>query len=808
MKLNVRNSSLLLCGLLAIGLAGSAVAQDGDVQTHGVTTVGEKAISRTTAEIMNNPVPISPDQFLNRILKSTEDEVDRDGLPCDPGSPQVNQWPPVNNLSNGSRDGGGIHDGHRYSPQTIGTQWTAETYGNVTPPDSSGAVGPTQVLVTTNHNIRVYSKTGVLGALNTTQDSFFNSVRNGSGTSDPRATFDRLTNRWFVICINVSTPNRTLIAVSDGPTISGATVWKFFFTTAPSNTFDDYCSLGVDANGVYIGYNIFVPNSYGGTAGIVIQKSSILASGPIVSTRFSLATASGEGPYSPRGVDNDDPAPANGYFVGGSNIAFGRVVVRKVTGAGTGSPTLGSNLTVTVPSTANPISSVATNGISIDQIDDRVYHAQIRLNRKDNTRYLWMAHHIRGTSGGVGSGSGDRNIARWYQLTVSGTPTLIKAGTAYDSSVADNYSFPSVAMTGQGHMAMGFTMARSGQFIRIGAAGRLNGDVGFPGDTQPTTLAFTSPSPYSNFANRWGDYSITDVDPADDQTVWTIQDSSAGSSWAVRVVQLVAPPPSQVNTVSPNALNQGTNYNVVVTGTASAGSEYYDTDAGYPKRLQASVSGTGVTVNSITFSHSAVQTMTLNITVSAGATLGNRNLTITNPDGQSVTKNNAITIQANNPPVTLAPVSTTIGLGAIASGDNASLAADDSNPLKICKAFIPNQTSPRVRFDSDFVSPYLNPTAVSLALKARMTTGGSFSVRAFIADRTGGGFTYGAPNQVVPDSVINLTFANYNGNSTAPGSNVFTDGTMRTRVEIVQTGFSAVAVPCSEFELLNLTVTP
>lgn len=157
----------------------------------------------------------------------------------------------------------------------------------------------------------------------------------------------------------------------------------------------------------------------------------------------------------------------------------------------------------------------------------------------------------------------------------------------------------------------------------------------------------------------------------------------------------------------------------------------------------------------------------------------------------------------------LRPTVTTILLGAVVSGDNASLAADDGNPLKVCKAFVPNQTSPRIRTESDFVSPFLTPSSIELKLKARMTTGGNFKVRAFLADRTGGQYTYGLPNQVLSDSTLGLGFTEFTANPTGQISRfVASDGSMRVRLEIQQTGFSAVAVPCAEFEVLNLTVGP
>ena len=797
MKFNARNSNLLLLGLALTFVGASSAFAQNDDQIHGVTTVGAMAVERTTADIMQNPEPISPDSFFKHLIKSNEIEGDRSGLITDPNSPKTSQWPPVSAGNGGA--GKGYGNG-RFNPQTPGVQWDGDVFGNLTPSDAFGAVGPTQVLVHTNHNITVYSKTGVVGALNTTQDNFFASIRAGSGTSDPRTLFDRTSNRWIVIAINVSTPNRTLIAVSDGPTITGTTVWKYFFTTAPGSIFDDYESAGVDANGLYIGYNTFTGAS--GPQCIVVQKSSILGAGPIVSTRFVLAAnSSAEGPYCPRGVTNDDPAPANGYFVGPSQVAFGRLVVRKVTGANTLAPTIGPNLLITVPATANPFTSVPSNGINLDQIDDRVFDANMSLNRKTGARTLWLAHHIKGTSAGVGSGAGTQNIARWYQVDPNpAAPTLVQSGTSFDASgVADHYSFPTIAQTGQGHAAMGFTMSKSGSFIRTGASGRLAGDA--LGTTQATTTAYTATQAYNVFATRWGDYSMTKVDPADDQTVWTIHHQSAGTSWKVRVVQLKAPAPSPITSVVPNVLTPGNNYNIVVTGTPAAGSEYYDTDASYPNRLVAAFSAAGVTVNSIApFNHGTPQTFTMNVTVAPAAANGTRNLTVTNPDGQSVTLNNAITVQGVQN-VTVIPSAITINLGNLSSGGVANLAAIDGSSLVICKGFVPSLTSPYARVQVNGTTALTNLTAYAFSATARQSNAGVFTFTVECFNYTTS--TY----DVVNTAAINTAFSTLTATVGANFNNYRSSGNVQGRMNVRQTGFSAVTIPCTQFDAASWSLT-
>src|SRR5438132_6127930 len=78
-------------------------------------------------------------------------------------------------------------------PQTVGGSFLGAqlSESGFIPPDSMGAVGLTQFLVGINGRIKVFSKAGVLGGLNTTTNNFFASVRGTASTSDPRVRFDR-----------------------------------------------------------------------------------------------------------------------------------------------------------------------------------------------------------------------------------------------------------------------------------------------------------------------------------------------------------------------------------------------------------------------------------------------------------------------------------------------------------------------------------------------------------------------------------------------------------------------------------------
>src|SRR4029077_20974158 len=96
------------------------------------------------------------------------------------------------------------------------------------------------------------------------------------------------------------------------------------------------------------------------------------------------------------------------------------------------------------------------------------------------------------------------------------------------------------------------------------------------------------------------------------------------------------PPPPSMSSVNPNSGAQGQNLpSVVITG----GSFQSGATCSF---------GSGITVNSCTFI-SATQ-LTANISISSTATLGTRNVTVTNPDTQSGSLTNGFTVTTAGPP--------------------------------------------------------------------------------------------------------------------------------------------------------------
>ncbi len=458
-----------------------------------------------------------------------------------------------------------------------------------------------------------------------------------------------------------------MIAVTDGPTITNSTLFTFFgfqhdLVSPPGDTggFADYDSMGVDRLALYIGTDTF--DALGivqtGTAGFVINKADLL-SGTLTVTAFRglYPGGSNNGPDSPRGVDNDDPAATEGYFIGPDHLLSGRLVIRRVTNPG-GVPSISGNLNVTVPTTNLPL-LVPHLGVPVDRrldaLDDRLFAAAIHTNKLTGVSSLWTSHNFQVNASGVASSNGKRDGARWYEIrSLTTTPALFQSGTLFDTAPANSgpryFWIPSVAMSGQGHMALGCSTAGENNFVDVAVAGRLSGDP--LGTIQPFTLATSSGTAYLRQAvdgQRWGDYSQTVVDPTDDMTMWTFQEYCDDSnSWGVQAIQLSAPHPATPVSAAPSTVCQGVaSTNVTVTGTSVSGSGFFDPGPdtggpGFANHISASVTG-GVAVNGVVF-NSPTQ-VTLDVST-LGASPGAKSVTITNPDGQSMMGTGLLTLTA------------------------------------------------------------------------------------------------------------------------------------------------------------------
>jgi hypothetical protein len=690
------SSILVLLALALSAFAATTLAAPANtrpaVRVTGTPQMLSEGVARTMSDIMREAATEEIPEIGEADELYEHEMPSRAGLPHDPAAPPLASVPflPVDRMVHRPAADGGIR--LPFTPQTVSLAFTGATLSGTNPtssfpPDNDGAVGPTQYIVAVNNRIVSFNKTtGVAdGVINATTNTFFSSVRNASGTSDPMIRYDRLSNRWFVTIINVATnQNRWLLAVSDAASngvISASTVWTYYFfvpatvTPVPTNSttmFADYPTLGIDANALYVGLDEFAGSGqpFQQCDAFVIRKSSVLSGGPIVVTAFRALMSSPavggdySGPFAPRGVDNPEAGSTEGYLIGSDGNSWGNFWLVRIATPG-GTPTMTKQM---IPLLAENVSRPVvhpgnTGGYwgYLDNLDDRYFQASIRGQQ------LWTVHNIDVDNTGVSTGvyaTDTRSAARWYQLDVplgSGTPTIVQAGTVFTASAGNDslqkqYWMPSLNVTGQGHVAMGFSTAGASNYVNAEVVGRLAGDPLGTMQT-PTAISNNTANTYNPASDpggssagrprRWGDYSQTTVDPLDDQTVWTVQQFvDANNSYGVRVARLLAPPPATPSALADVQVGLPA-VTVTLTGTSTTGSAFFDpgADLAAPARpfnhLSAAIttggaSGTPPTVVSATYVNATTVSLVLNTTAATANLAGQKyTITITNPDGQT-----------------------------------------------------------------------------------------------------------------------------------------------------------------------------
>ena len=144
----------------------------------------------------------------------------------------------------------------------------------------------------------------------------------------------------------------------------------------------------------------------------------------------------------------------------------------------------------------------------------------------------------------------DRTGVQWLKLNVDSTNGLLgysAHGRVYDRISTTNvlwYHYPSITVNCAGDMVTGFSGSGATNYISAFYSWRLaNGTVL---DTPGIIWAGTT----NSYDPRWGDYSATTLDPADDHSFWTVQEVALPShnddptygNWAT-VIARIKPKP-------------------------------------------------------------------------------------------------------------------------------------------------------------------------------------------------------------------------------------------------------------------------
>ena len=430
----------------------------------------------------------------------------------------------------------------------VGFSDTSALGTEATPPDSMGAAGTNHFVEFVNGAFAIYSKAGVRQSLSSDISFWTNAgisaATLSSGIGDPRILFDAGSGRWFATEITVdSVNNKILLARSD--TADPAGPWKAVSFTGTTGLFADYDTLGVDSLGVYVGVNNFTNGgSFANVAFYSIPKSDLLAATPSLAnlTRFDNLDDQTYG-FTLQGVSNPDPG-GHGVILAVDNAAlnfFDRTTINNPGGPGAtfSAATRIGNLYDGVP-----VPAAQPGGNTVDTLDDR-FSGSVR----QAGGFLFMANTVT-------NAPGRRNAVHWLVLNETNSMILGEG-----IIVSNNYDFfqPSIAASRKGKFLVAFNRASNtatnGQISIYGALGSWSSagaSLGAPfliqqGGVTNFHMSFDS-APY-----RWGDYSATMVDPADDDLFWTIQEIPVSeTAWGTQIALISAATNAPVLSIARN----------------------------------------------------------------------------------------------------------------------------------------------------------------------------------------------------------------------------------------------------------------
>ncbi len=447
--------------------------------------------------------------------------------------------------------------------------------GGCFPPDTNGDVGPNHYVESTNSSFKVFDKNGNTLAGPTTFNSLFALLGGGTpcganqNQGDPFVFYDQMADRWVISDFAFpSFPGNSFwqcIAVSQtGNPVAGP--WNLYaLQVDPANPtqLGDYPKFALWNNpqpgGAYfLTVNLFTNNrTFNGVRAFALDRTSMISGGPANAIAFTIPPAGLGDSYSLVAASfrtgNPPPAGRDEFLISVDSPATGGVVLTQVHGwlfhvdfANPGNSTLGiganhaPNVQITVNGFVDAFTNTTTllvpqqgTAARLDTLGDKIMTPVVYQNR-GGTESLWADQTI------ILNYPNGPTAVRWYQFDVTGGNFPATAVQQQDWNNGGDGLWrwmPSIAVDGDGNTAIGYSTSSSSIFPSIRYAGRLATDP--PSNlAQGEAIMTNGGGSQTNTGGRWGDYTMTTIDPADNMTFWHTNEyfvATSSSSWATRI---------------------------------------------------------------------------------------------------------------------------------------------------------------------------------------------------------------------------------------------------------------------------------
>jgi hypothetical protein len=405
-------------------------------------------------------------------------------------------------------------NGNKVLASTI-ANWQG-TNGTASPPDPSGAAGPSHYVQAVNLRYIVYNKTGTALAGPVNLSSLWAGSTNDG---DPVVMYDKYADRWFIQQFNGADKILVAVSTSSNP---ASTYYTYTFVVDPGN-FPDYPKFSIWADGYYCTANLNSPQKLA-----VFDRTKMLAGNPTAGMiALTTPSISNNGFFSALPADADGTLPPYGtpcplFIYEDDTWSAGGIDQLHVFKFTTDWVTPSNSTLVldqSLPTTPFNVSfTAAWNDISqpgttqkLDAISDvLMYRAQYRRWVGYNSVVLNHAVIVNTTTKQAG--------IRWYELrqnTSTGIWSIYQEGT-YAPDLHFRW-MASIAMDDNGSIGMAYAVSSPTVFPSLRYTGRNAGDP-LGQMTYSETIAIAGTSSQTGF-NRFGDYSQTTMDP-DGITFW------------------------------------------------------------------------------------------------------------------------------------------------------------------------------------------------------------------------------------------------------------------------------------------------
>jgi hypothetical protein len=441
------------------------------------------------------------------------------------------------------------------------------------PPDTIGDVGPNHYVEAVNSSFKVFDKAGNTLAGPTTYNTLFAPLTgtpcSGANDGDPFVFYDHLADRWVISDFAFSSLNGPFyqcigVSKTGDPVSGGWNLYAVQHDSANVQWLGDYPKFGMwnspAPGGAYLfTVNLFFGPTLGPFEGVgvfALDRASMLAGGPANAVHFDIPLAGVGDSYSlvPATFRTGDAPPAgrDAFLMAIDSPATGGVTLTQVKGwlfhidftGGTSTLGVGTNHSpnslVTVTGFVDAFTSsagftiVPQQGTSskLDSLGDKLMTPLVYQNL-NGTESLWAS----GTVCTDSACTGPTGI-RWYQFNVTGgtypaTPVQQQTWTNNNDGV---WRFmPSIAVDACGDAAIGYATSSTSLFPGMRYGGRLANDP-LNNLAQGEAIMFTGTA--GQTSNRWGDYSMTSVDPADGATFYHANEyysTLSSFNWHTRV---------------------------------------------------------------------------------------------------------------------------------------------------------------------------------------------------------------------------------------------------------------------------------